>query len=110
MRGLLGNDLVEFHTDRYALNFLDCVDEFVPESRVYRDQRRIVLGGREINVGVFPISIDAEYYESLTRAPDGARKAAELREQYASDGRCLGVSVDRVDYTKGIPERLRALD
>jgi alpha,alpha-trehalose-phosphate synthase [UDP-forming] len=110
VRGLLGNDLVEFHTDRYAQNFLDCVDEFVPESRVFRDARRVMLGDREIHVGVFPISIDAERYESLAREPEGAARAAELREQYASNGRCLGVSVDRVDYTKGIPERLRALD
>jgi alpha,alpha-trehalose-phosphate synthase [UDP-forming] len=110
MRGLLGNDLVEFHTDRYAQNFLDCVDEFVPESRVSRDGRRVRLGDREIHVGVFPISIDVEQYESLARAPEGAAKAAELRAKYAADGACLGVSVDRVDYTKGIPERLRALD
>jgi len=110
MRGLLGNDLVEFHTERYAQNFLDCVDEFVPESRVSRDARRVRLGDREIHVGVFPISIDAEHYESLARAPEGAAKAAELRTKYAADGACLGVSVDRVDYTKGIPERLRALD
>jgi len=110
MRGLLGNDLVEFHTDRYALNFLDCVDEFVPESRVDRDRRRVVLGDREIHAGVFPISIDAEQYESLARAPEAAERARELRHRHVPPGGCLGVSVDRVDYTKGIPERLRALD
>jgi alpha,alpha-trehalose-phosphate synthase [UDP-forming] len=110
MRGMLGNDLLEFHTERYAQNFLDCVDEFVPESRVDRDARRIRVGGRDIHVGVFPISIDAEHYESLARRPEGAARAAELRAQYVADGGCLGVSVDRVDYTKGIPERLRALD
>jgi alpha,alpha-trehalose-phosphate synthase [UDP-forming] len=110
LHGMLGNDLIEFHTERYAQNFLDCVDEFIPESRVSRQARRIQLGEREIHLGVFPISIDAERYESLARTPEGAARAAELRARYASDGRCLGISVDRIDYTKGIPERLRALD
>ncbi len=44
------------------------------------------------------------------RTAEGERRANELREQYAKNGRQLGVSVDRADYTKGIPERLRALD
>jgi trehalose 6-phosphate synthase len=110
VRGLLGNDLLEFHTDRYATNFLDCVAEFVPDASVDRDARRVRYQGREVSVGAFPISIDFELYESLARAPEGALRTAELRARYASDDRVLGVSVDRVDYTKGIPERLRALD
>jgi trehalose 6-phosphate synthase len=110
LRGMLGNDLLEFHTERYASNFLDCVAEFVPEAHVRREDRSIHYAGRDVHVGAFPISIDAELYESLARAPEGARRAAELRQRYACGDRVLGVSVDRIDYTKGIPERLRALD
>jgi trehalose 6-phosphate synthase len=110
IRGMLGNDLIEFHTDRYAMNFMDCVAAVLPDAEVRRELRRVRVDGREIHVGTFPISIDVELYESLARSPDGARQAAELRARYASDGRTLGVSVDRIDYTKGIPERLRALD
>ncbi len=110
MRGLLGNDLLEFHTDRYAQNFLDCVAEFVPDAHIARGDRTVRLGGREMHVGVFPISIDVEHYETLARAAEGERVAAELRARYAANGAALGISVDRVDYTKGIPERLRALD
>ncbi len=110
VRGMLGNDLLEFHTDRYAMNFMDCVAAVLPDAEVRRELKRVRVDGREIHVGVFPISIDVERYESAARSPEGARRAAELRAQHATGDRTLGVSVDRIDYTKGIPERLRALD
>ena len=110
LRGLLGNDLMEFHTERYAVNFIDCVASFIPEARV--DPARLVVqyAGRTIHVGAFPISIDYERYEAMALAEEGERGARTLRERYAREGRQLGVCVDRVDYTKGIPERLRALE
>jgi len=108
LAGMLGNDLLEFHTERYAMNFMDCVAAFVPEATVRREHHLIRYDGRETRVGAFPISIDVEYYEGLARAAEA--EAAELRARYAAGGGCLAVSVDRVDYTKGIPERLRALD
>jgi trehalose 6-phosphate synthase len=110
VRGLLGNDLLEFQTDRYAGNFLDCVAAFVPEARVCREARQVHLDGRTVHVGAFPISIDVERYESLACSPEGAARAHELRRRYVERDCQLGVSVDRIDYTKGIPERLRALD
>ena len=109
LRGLLGNDLVEFHTERYAVNFIDCVATFIPEARVNPERLTIQYDGRLIQVGAFPISIDYRRYESLALADEGTRRATLLRERYARDGRQLGVCVDRTDYTKGIPERLRAL-
>jgi alpha,alpha-trehalose-phosphate synthase [UDP-forming] len=110
LRGLLGNDLMEFHTERYAVNFIDCVASFIPEARVNPERLSIDYQGRTIHVGAFPISIDFQRYESLARAEEGERRARTLRERYARGGRQLGVCVDRIDYTKGIPERLRALD
>ena len=110
LRGMLGNDMVEFHTDRYARNFLACVSELVPDTEVDLDRGVARVGGREVQVGAFPISIDVERYEQLAAAPEAESLARTLRDRYAHDGRQLAVSVDRVDYTKGIPERLRALD
>lgn len=110
LRGLLGNDLMEFHTERYAVNFFDCVATFIPEARVSPERLTIQYDGRLIQVGAFPISIDYKRYEALSLADEGAHRARLLRERYARDGRQLGVCVDRTDYTKGIPERLRALD
>jgi trehalose 6-phosphate synthase len=108
LEGMLGNDLVEFHTERYATNFMDCVAAFVPGAEVRREHHLVRHGGREIRVGAFPISIDVDQYERL--AGEAGDAAEELRQRYAGDGRCLAVSVDRIDYTKGMPERLRALD
>ena len=110
MRGMLGNDLVEFHTERYAANFLACVRDMVPEAEVLGERGIVQYQGRTIEVGAFPISIDAKSYQDRAASPDGERRARELRERHAVGGRQLGVSVDRIDYTKGIPERLRAID
>jgi trehalose 6-phosphate synthase len=85
--GMLGNDLVEFHTERYATNFMDCVAAFVPGAEVRREHHLVRHAGREVRVGAFPISIDVAHYERLAR--EAAPAAAELRARYAGDGRCL---------------------
>ena len=108
LRGLLGNDLVEFHTERHVLNFMDCVAAFVPGAVVRREDRHIRVDGRTVQVGAFPISIDVERYEQLAVA--GEERARELHARWAGPDCRLGVSVDRIDYTKGIPERLRAIE
>ena len=110
LRGMLGNDLLEFHTERYARNFLACVAEFCPDIAVDERRLRAALDGRTLHVGAFPISIDVERYEALARSTASTKRVERWRRRYASGGRQLGVSVDRLDYTKGIPERLRALD
>jgi trehalose-6-phosphate synthase len=110
LRGLLGNDLLEFHTRRYAMNFLSCVEYFLPDAAVRRSTLTVDVDGRTVAVGAFPISIDVEQFEDLASTPEADARVAELRGRYASGGKQLGVSVDRMDYTKGIPERLRALD
>lgn len=110
LRGLLGNDLLEFHTDRYAHNFLGCVREFLPDVQVRGESMRVLVDGRTVSLGVFPISIDVGAFERLALSEDSDARASALRHRYARGGRALGISVDRLDYTKGIPERLRALD
>ncbi|MEJ7811009.1 MAG: trehalose-6-phosphate synthase [Gemmatimonadaceae bacterium] len=109
LRGMLGNDLIEFHTERYALNFLGCVAEFIPDAEIDAERLVVRYDGRTIEVGVYPISIDVEKYEALARASESVARVERLRDRYASGGCQLGLGVDRVDYTKGIPERLRAL-
>jgi trehalose 6-phosphate synthase len=58
LRGLLGNDLMEFQIDRYAQNFLECVDRFVPDAKVDRAAGKVLFRERTTEVGAFPISID----------------------------------------------------
>ena len=110
LRGLLGNDLMEFQIERHALNFLDCVAEFVPDAEVDLADRTIRFQDRVVQVAAFPISIDFEKYHAMALRDESDRRVKTLRGRYARDGRQLGVSVDRVDYTKGIPERIRALE
>lgn len=110
LSGLLGNDLLEFHTERYAKNFLDCVRAFLPEAQVRGESQRVSIDGRDVELGVFPISIDVDAFERLALTEESDGRAAALRQRYARGGRALGISVDRIDYTKGIIERLRALD
>jgi trehalose 6-phosphate synthase len=61
-------------------------------------------------VGAFPISIDVDRFEAMSDSPESRARVATLRGRYAKGDRQLGVCVDRIDYTKGIPERIRALE
>jgi len=109
LRGLLGNDLMEFQIDRYAQNFLECVERFVPDAKVDRAAGKVHFRERTTEVGSFPISIDVARFEAWASAEETVRRVATLRGRHAKGDRQLGVCVDRIDYTKGIPERLRAL-
>lgn len=109
LRGLLGNDLIAFQTERSALNFVGCVAEFVPEAEIDADSLTVHYEGRKIEVGIYPISIDVSKYERMAQSPESVARVERLRARHAVGGCQLGLGVDRVDYTKGIPERLRAL-
>jgi trehalose 6-phosphate synthase len=109
LRGLLGNDLMEFQIDRYAQNFLECVERFIPDAKVDRAAGKVHFRERTTEVGAFPISIDVARFEQWATSPDTVKRVETLRSRHAKGNRQLGVCVDRIDYTKGIPERLRAL-
>lgn len=101
LRALLDLDLVGFHTRGYAANFLRCAAS-LEGVRVDRDE--ISHGGRVTRVGVFPIGIIPEQFHPRSDAP-----SPEIESLLkALDGRRLILGVDRLDYTKGIPERLTA--
>lgn len=108
LKGLLGNDVVGFHTKEYVENFLNTVDELLPDAEVDRQKNTVAWSGRRILVKDFPISIDPAKILEAKRDPDIQAAAREIREQYPED--FIGVGVDRLDYTKGIPQRLQALD
>ncbi|MBN2206745.1 MAG: trehalose-6-phosphate synthase [Candidatus Aminicenantes bacterium] len=107
--GLLGNDILGFHIRNHGLNFLDCMERFM-ETRIDRERLSVVKGGRETLVRPFPISIDFEHIDALSRTPAAAEKAAAIRKDFRIRDRMLGVGVDRMDYTKGVLERFLAID
>ena len=106
--GMLGNDLLGFHIQYHCNNFLETVDRTV-ESRICRERFCVSRGGHETRVRPFPISVDPDLADEYL-GDDWAGRAAGLRRRYNLGERPLIVGVDRVDYTKGIPERLRAVD
>ena len=108
LRGMIGNDLLAFQTQHHCNNFLDTVDRTI-ECRIDRDRFAVTCGGHDSQVRPHPISVDPDLAEDyLDRTWE--RRAVALRRRYRLDDRPLLVGVDRVDYTKGIPERLAAVD
>ena len=100
LRGLLACDLIGFHVPNYANNFLDCVERRLG-TRVDRENMVVEYGDRAVQVGAFPIGIDFSDFE--TRALQAPTQPETTRERVI-------VGVDRLDYTKGIVERIKAFE
>ncbi len=109
LEGLLGNDLLGFHLQYHCNNFFDTVDRTL-EARVDLERFSIFRQGRETQVKPFPISIDYERFAAWARAPHTEARVRELRRVLNLGDLRVGLGVDRLDYTKGIPERLEAID
>jgi len=105
--GMLGADVVSFHTVDYRDNFLRTCAQLVEGAQIENSTIRLP-GGRLVRTEAHPISIDARDFALRARQPAVERRLAGLREQFA--GRRVMLGVDRLDYTKGIPERLRAIE
>jgi trehalose 6-phosphate synthase len=110
LEGLLGADLVGFHIQAHCNNFLETVDR-VLESRIERDRSAVSRNGHLTVVHRFPISVAMD---QETSAPQDSElrylHRAELLARHGVRAPFMGVGVDRIDYTKGIPERFRALE
>jgi trehalose 6-phosphate synthase len=106
--GLLGSDILGFHTQFHCNNFLDTVDRQV-EARVDRETFTVTYGGARTAVHRYPISIEWPP-AALARAPivDEARERVRIRLNLPR-GHKLGVGIDRLDYTKVILERFNAV-
>lgn len=109
LAGLLGSSIVGFHTQQHCNNFMDSVDAFL-ERRIDRENNSIVQGERRTLVRPYPISIEwpLRRLHGLPSIEECRRSVR--RELGLSDDALLGVGVDRLDYTKGVEERLQAVD
>jgi len=107
--GLLGADVVSFHTEGYRRNFVRTCARLLAGSGVQIHGPQITLPDRRVvTTTSAPISIDAAQFARLATAPETGRDIEAVREQFA--GRTLLLGVDRLDYTKGITERLLAVE
>ena len=107
--GMLGADLLGFHIQFYCNNFLDSVDRFL-ESQIDWEQFSINRGGRATLVKPFPISVSYDEQREVNEAADDDLVRESIFKELGIQATCIGVGVDRIDYTKGIPERLRAVE
>ncbi len=111
LEGLLAHTVVGLQTARDVRNFLACLRAFLPDIAISRrsgDARAVRHAGNETIVGAFPISIDFEDFERASDSDDVRRRCAVLRSHQTHREMVTVLGIDRLDYTKGIPERLKA--
>ncbi|HNN52725.1 MAG TPA: trehalose-6-phosphate synthase [Pseudomonadota bacterium] len=109
LSGLLGSSIVGFHTQAHCNNFLQAVDRFL-EARIDRESDAVVRNGKTTLVRPYPISI-AWPNPWVEQAPPVEQCRASVREELSLPADALiGLGVDRIDYTKGIEERLLAVE
>jgi trehalose 6-phosphate synthase len=109
LEGLLGSSILGFHTQLHCNNFFEAVDRYL-ETRIDREHHAVVRQGHRTLIRPYPISI-----EWPVRWAETGETAAESRARVFADlglrpDALLGVGVDRLDYTKGIEERLEAVE
>lgn len=109
LHGLLGNDLLGFHIRYHCNNFLDTVDRAL-EARVDRERYEVIRRGKRTAIRPFPISVDFEELNREAQQPEVEAEIERLRERFGLEVEFIGLGLDRIDYTKGIPERVKALD
>jgi trehalose 6-phosphate synthase len=108
LEGMLGCDLIGFHIQNHCNNFLDTANRLL-ESRVDTEKFSVSRLGRETFVRAFPISIDG-HMDSCRPEADVKKAMETIRKEFELAGKIVAVGVDRLDYTKGIVERVLAID
>jgi trehalose 6-phosphate synthase len=101
LNGLLGNDVVAFHTEGFARNFLLCCQELL-RLPVDLEAMTVAVGDREVAARHYPISIDVEAMRELAASAEVAERADQLREAFCGGDRQLILRVDRTDPSKNI--------
>ncbi|MFZ9595888.1 MAG: alpha,alpha-trehalose-phosphate synthase (UDP-forming) [Bdellovibrionia bacterium] len=104
LSGLLGADLIGFHTQAYCNNFLATCDRYL-EARVDWEHFSVHRENHSTSVRAFPIGIQPEPVTDLSPL-----EISKLKKKYGIHCDLLAVGVDRLDYTKGIPERVEAVE
>jgi trehalose 6-phosphate synthase len=106
VRGLLSNDIVAFHTARYARNFLLCCEDLL-DLRVDYERRVVRWQGRDVWVRAYPISVNAPAFETLAASPEVAEEEAAILRRRRTH---LVVRIDRADLSKNAIRGFKAFD
>lgn len=105
LRGLLGADRIGFHTSSYRHHFVYAAARVL---EIEPNEEGIEHEGRRIDLGVHPIGVDAQDLARLAQEPAVRAEAQRIRDE--ARGRKIVLGIDRLDYTKGIPRRLLAIE
>lgn len=104
LRGMLGADVIGFHTQYHCNNFLDTCDRYL-ESRIDREHFSVTMDNHQTFIRAFPIGIDTAPVRVLSH-----EERVQLKEHYGIRAPIVAVGVDRLDYTKGLLERVEAVE
>jgi len=107
--GLLGNDVMGFHIPSFCYNFLENAERSLG-AKVDYETSTVTYRGNATFVEPFPISVDFDRLSEEGGTEAVEKEMENLRREFNLEGKFVGVGMDRMDYTKGIPERLQALD
>ncbi len=109
LTGLLGSSIMGFHTQFHCNNFMECVDRYL-EARIDRETNTIIYKGNATQIRAYPISIEWPP-KALDASPTVEQCGQIIRQRHSIPEHCrIGIGVDRLDYTKGIVERLRSVE
>jgi trehalose 6-phosphate synthase len=103
---MLAADFLGFHTDLFVYNFLNCAEKIGAE--VDFSEREVYYQGTKTKVESVPLGIDYQKFDQLSHDEDYLARAKEVKDHYETEK--LIFAVDRLDYTKGIEERLEGID
>lgn len=110
LEGLLGADLIGFHTYDYLRHFLVSVRRLLGYSQLSAGKLILSVGERVVKVDAFPMGIDYDHFARVAASPEVEEEVHKLRAQLGDRDRKIILSLDRLDYTKGLLQRLEAYD
>lgn len=109
LEGLLANDLLGFHITYHCHHFLSAVEEEL-EAKVDWAESAVTYKGHKTLVKEFPISVDAQYIAKQAASAEVTKTMKKLSADIVPSYEIMALSIDRVDYTKGIQEKIQAVD
>jgi len=107
LEGILNSDLIGFHTSSYVRNFMECASK-KPEVKLDIQQGIVATSDNKTKIRHFPLGISYKDFAYSAQSPNVTKKAAQLKKIHKERNLILGI--DRLDYTKGILDRIKAFE
>lgn len=106
LEGVLGCDLIGFHTYDYARHFLSSIERILD---IGTSPQGVRYDGRDINIGAYPIGIDVDKFLNGLKEPSVQERMEVLKSKFGPNCKLI-VGVDRLDYIKGVPQKLHSFE